>query len=379
MNHASLTSQATSNQSPEPSPAWTANNTPDPSRRSINPKPKQSHLSSHPPSLTSTACLTASTGSAPTTTSTEIKARSKPCTATTWPEQSANYKTSLTNSTKENLMFISDTIKSEVITVTPRLAKQLLEQNTGNRKISAVNLERVKASMTRNEWVMNGEAIKIAQSGKILDGQHRLQAAVDTDTTFPTLIVYGLDNIAQDTMDTGKRRTLADVLQIAGYKNTTNLASIVQSIIRSERHSIRHATTNSATKYPVTNRQAIDRLEREPSLEDLPGIVRGTTKYGMTVRVAGLLFYVFSKIDAEDAQDFFEKFESGAGLERGNPILTLRNQLLTMKQEARGAVNPSYMAALIIKAWNKYRDGESAHMLKFRVGGANPERFPEPH
>lgn len=276
-------------------------------------------------------------------------------------------------------MFISDTIKTEVITVTPRLAKQLLEQNTGNRKISAVNLERVKASMTRNEWVMNGEAIKIAQSGKILDGQHRLQAAVDTDTTFPTLIVYGLDNIAQDTMDTGKRRTLSDVLQIAGYKNTIGLASIVQSIIRAERHSIRHATTNSATKYPVTNRQAIDRLEREPSLEELHGIVRGTTKYGMTVRIAGLLFYMFSKIDAEDAQDFFDKFESGAGLERGNPILALRNQLLTMKQEARGAVNPSYMAALIIKAWNKYRDGDSAHMLKFRIGGANPERFPEPH
>jgi hypothetical protein len=276
-------------------------------------------------------------------------------------------------------LFISDTIKTDVITVTPRLAKQLLEQNTSNRKVSGVNLERVKASMLRNEWVLNGEAIKIAKNGRILDGQHRLHASVETDTTFPTLIVYGLDDIAQDTMDTGKRRTLSDVLQIAGYKNTTNLASIVQSIIRSERHSIRHATTNSATKYPVTNRQAIDRLEREPSLEDLPGIVRGTTKYGMTVRVAGLLFYVFSKIDAEDAQDFFEKFESGAGLERGNPILTLRNQLLTMKQEARGAVNPSYMAALIIKAWNKYRDGESAHMLKFRVGGANPERFPEPH
>lgn len=276
-------------------------------------------------------------------------------------------------------MFISDTIKSEVITVTPRLAKQLLEQNTGNRKVSGVNLERVKASMLRNEWVLNGEAIKIAKNGRILDGQHRLQAAVDTDTTFPTLIVYGLDDIAQDTMDTGKRRTLADVLQIAGYKNTTNLASVIQSIIRSERHSIRHATTNSATKYPVTNRQAIDRLEREPSLEELPGIVRGTTKYGMTVRVAGLLFYMFSKIDAEDAQDFFDKFESGAGLERGNPILALRNQLLTMKQEARGAVNPSYMAALIIKAWNKYRDGENAHMLKFRIGGANPERFPEPH
>lgn len=276
-------------------------------------------------------------------------------------------------------MFISDTIKTEVITVTPRLAKQLLDQNTQNRKVSQVNLDRVKASMLRDEWVLNGEAIKIAKNGRILDGQHRLLASIETDTTFPTLIAYGLEDTAQDTMDTGKRRTLSDVLQIAGYKNTTNLASIVQSIIRSERHSIRHATTNSATKRPVTNREALDRLEREPALEVLHNIVRGTTKYGMTVRVAGLLYYIFSKIDPEDAQDFFEKFESGVGLEHGNPILTLRNQLLAMKQEARGAVNPSYMAALIIKAWNKYRDGEEIRKLTFRIGGANPEKFPEPH
>jgi len=187
-------------------------------------------------------------------------------------------------------LFISDTIKSEVITVTPRLAKQLLEQNTGNRKISKTNLARVKTAMERNEWVLNGEAIKIAKDGRILDGQHRLHASVETDTTFDTLIVYGLDDDTQESMDAGKSRTASDALAIRGYKSTHSLAAITTAIIKAEQWSIKAAVTTASSFYAVTTKQVVDRVEREPALTDLVRTAVKFPKVGLSGKTAGLLY-----------------------------------------------------------------------------------------
>lgn len=276
-------------------------------------------------------------------------------------------------------MFISDTIKSEVITVTPHLANQLLEMNTRNRKISPTNLAKVSLQMQRGEWELNGEAIKVAKDGRILDGQHRLKAAVDTSTTFQTLIVYGLEDHTQATMDTGTPRPLSTLLSLRGYKNGNSLAAIVTAIIRSEQWSISAAVSGGSNKYVVTNQQVFERLELETSLADLPNLVTRVSRIGIPKKTGGLLYYKFSEIDGEDTQDFFDRLHSGAGLERGNPILVLRNSLASLKDNVKGEINQKHVAAITIKAWNKYRLGEELHQLKFRVGGANPERFPEPH
>lgn len=275
-------------------------------------------------------------------------------------------------------MFISDSIKTDVVTITPRLARQLLEQNTGNRKFSPTNLAKVKTVMERGEWTLNGEAVKISKSGRILDGQHRLRAAVETETTFETLLVYGLEDEAQETMDSGKSRTLADILSIRGYKSATATAAITLAIIRSEMWSIRAAVAGGANAYTVTNRQALDRLEREATIADIPKIIAPVRKVGMSGKTAGLLYYVFSGISSEDADHFFEKLTTGADMDRGDPILTLRNLLIAARYQARGEINQTYIAAVTIKAWNRYRAGEGSTQLRFRVGGANPETFPEP-
>lgn len=275
-------------------------------------------------------------------------------------------------------MFISNTIKTEVVTISPETARKLLEQNTRNRKVSKVNYSKVLEAMSKGEWELNGEAIKIARDGRILDGQHRLLVSAENDFTFQTLIVYGLPSETQDTMDTGKSRTASDVLGINGYKSTAALAAIVTGIIRTERWGLRAATTQGTTAYPVTPKQVLARVEDEPSLTELVPTAAPLRKVGLQTKVAGILYYEFSKIDQDDAGYFFERLETGEGLQKGNPILTLRETLLRFKSEVRGQISVGHVAALTIKSWNKFRSGEEAHLLKYRPGGANPERFPEP-
>ncbi|WP_408935957.1 hypothetical protein ACKFRL_04465 [Corynebacterium marquesiae] len=276
-------------------------------------------------------------------------------------------------------MFISNTIKTDIVTITPQLAAQLLEQNTGNRKVSKANYHRVLEAMSKGEWELNGEAIKIARDGRILDGQHRLMVAAENDLTFQTLVVYGLPDETQDTMDTGKARTASDVLAINGYPSSNNLAAIVSGIIRSERWGLKPATAVGATAYPVTPKQVLARVQQEPSLVELMQLtIRIRNKTPLPGKVAGVLYYHFSKIDQQDTDYFFDRLANGDGLERGNPILTLRETLFSLKENTKGARNSQYIAALVIKAWNKYRRGETCSILRYTPGGAKPESFPEP-
>lgn len=276
-------------------------------------------------------------------------------------------------------MVTHNSITTEIKTITLSIAEGILSRNTRNRKISATKLNIVKRSLERGEWVVNGEAIKIASDGTLLDGQHRLTACVETGITFQTLVISGLPAETQTTMDTGKSRTLANVLEIDGYQNSSALASTVAAIIRSERWGNKAALRLGGSAYPVTNGEAMQRLKDEPPLVELQDQVRGITAIGLPNKAATLLYYQLSAIDQEDADYFFEHLITGSNLEKGNPILTLRELLLKNKSERNRINDQSYLGALVIKAWNKYRDGEPAKVLRFTPGGANPESFPVPH
>lgn len=274
-------------------------------------------------------------------------------------------------------MFLSKTFKTDVVTVTPELARKILEQHPSNRSISNANLGRIREAMSAGEWELNGEAIKIDRDGNLIDGQHRLFVSAEYDLTFQTLVVYGLPSETQQTMDTGKSRTPADVLSIAGYPSANNLASITTAIIRSERWGVKSAVSRGNAFYAITAKQVLARIQSEPSLYELMRYAVSVRKCGLPTRIAGLLIYHFSKIDQDDAQYFFDSLRDGDGLERGNPIHTLREHLLSLKSGTRGSVNSTYLTAVTIKAWNKFRMGEECRQLKFRIGGANPEKFPE--
>ena len=133
----------------------------------------------------------------------------------------------------------------------------------------------------------------------------------------------------------------------------------------------------TSSAYPVTSRQVLARVQAEPSIVDIYPLISKTRKLGSGAVVPGALYYAFSGIDADDTEVFFDKLGSGEGLSAGSPILALRNVLISLAGE-RGAINRVYLAALFVKAWNKYRTGEQVFQLKFRTGGANPETFPEP-
>lgn len=268
---------------------------------------------------------------------------------------------------------------ARLIDLTPALAEELLSKNPRNRKISKANYAVVKRAIENGEWAVNGEAIKVSENGYILDGQHRCAAVVETGVTIRTFIIEGLPDETQDTMDTGKSRSLGDILSIHGEANATSLAALIRKFLIADKYGFKATTANTGTGYPVTNKEALAWLDANGWVRDYihPGrAINNAT--GISSATASLLMRTFDEIDAEDSQYFWGRLVDGVRLGEGNPILVLRRQLKTLRDGTKGERNQRYVMALVIKAWNAYREGREIGLLKFRVGGAKPENFPEP-
>lgn len=268
-----------------------------------------------------------------------------------------------------------------VVTMTPAWAVELLDRNTRNRKISRANYNIICRALRNGEWMLNGEAIKIATDGQVLDGQHRLLACAETKVNFQTLLIENLPANTQDTMDTGKSRTLSDILSIRGETNATAVAALVKRHILVERYGnfAKAFVSTVGSGDAMTNHEALAWFEMNGWVRKYatPGKrIAGFTP--LSASSAGMLLWAFETLDSSDSEWFWARVQDGAGLDEGHPVLALRRTFKTVTDDVKGEVNQAYLAAITIKSWNAYRDGNQMQLLRYRPGGAKPEKFPEP-
>lgn len=263
----------------------------------------------------------------------------------------------------------------ELVKVTPDLAHDWLGYNTHNRKLRERVVNAYAADMAAGDWQWNGESVKFAHDGTLLDGQHRLAAVIAAGAEVSMLVVRGLPKEAQDTVDGGAKRKFADVLQLRGESQYTRLASIVR-MVRLWDLGIRRSISGS--NYTPTNAQMFQTLEKYPDLRDLAVAADQVSRgCGLPPSVIGLCWWMFGRLDAEDANFFFDRLRDGQNLAKGDPIYELRRTLDATKS-VRGTRSQNFLTAITVKAWNAYRKGDKIGILRYRPGGANPESFPEP-
>jgi hypothetical protein len=266
-------------------------------------------------------------------------------------------------------------VKVRIATLTPRLAGQLLQRNTHNRSVSTARVDQYAADIRNGNWRMNGEAVKIAHTGQILDGQHRLMAILEADQPIETLFITGLAPEAQETMDQGRSRTLGDVLKLRGEKDYYNLGAATRMVCLYERDGL---PFQAPFKAAPTVHEALRTLERNPDLRDsvkLASSLRRTALIPVST-IAGV-HYLFAIVSADDANDFMTKLLRGENLTADSPIYVLRDRLMVDLQER--ALQPKVKLAFVIRTWNAYQQGEHIKRLMWTPGGASPDRFPAIH
>lgn len=105
-------------------------------------------------------------------------------------------------------------IKSEIISVTPEMAKEFLNYNEQNRRIRQGWINYLAYLILHDEWKVTHQGLAFSDLGRMLDGQHRCHAIVKANKPVPVMISYGWDESVFSAIDCGIKRTDADLTHL---------------------------------------------------------------------------------------------------------------------------------------------------------------------
>jgi len=268
-------------------------------------------------------------------------------------------------------------LQIEVRRITPEIAAQLLEGMPLNRRISERHVASLVRSMKSGAWKEDaGDPVRLNTEGQLIDGQHRMWAVIESGCSFSFVVISGIDSSTQMIMDTGRSRTLADLLRMRGEASPRELAGIISFCAGWLEEGM--VQGNGQRHTTPTIPEGIALLEAHPGLREhlLAGRSVAVKIKGGAARW-GILHYALFAINEDDAELFFELIKTGENLTSGSPILALRRRLLD-DAVSQSKLRAREYTALVFKAWNAYREGRDVKVLSWKPGGATQEKYPTP-
>lgn len=266
-------------------------------------------------------------------------------------------------------------METETVDMTPALAELMMGHNSKNRPITRKKVEQFGRAYKAGDWMFNAQGIIFDRDGALADGQHRLLAIIETGITVPMRVTFGQNPEAFTVLDTGKPRSGADVLKIAGYQYWTNLAAgaRVYSIVTS---------ATPLGNLSITNDAVLEIVRSKPLMAEVCcDAVRIATRLRApsAALVAGLYLIRQCVGNSVKYSDFVDRLAEGTNLSKRDPILVLREMFVTnsfdVKTEAGKPVNSgnkaSRICAAVIICWNKWIQGRTASPTTLRWNGTS--------
>jgi hypothetical protein len=251
---------------------------------------------------------------------------------------------------------------AEWVLVTPEQAEVWMGLNTKNRKLSGPVSSYYAAQMSSGDWIPTGQAIIFGRDGKLLDGQHRLSAIIQSGQPVALLVVRGITPEAFKAIDRGKGRSIGDLLHLTGEANAPMLGCACRYLATFR------ATGRFGKAWGRVSYSAVaEVLLQNPDLRVSAGFAQNYShSHGFSIGSPSLLcvlHYLFSQANKEEAAFFFDRLGTGQELYRENPILQLRN-LLIKNRAANLKYTTDQVGRYCVKAWNTFATGEVRHSLR---------------
>lgn len=246
-------------------------------------------------------------------------------------------------------------------------------KNKSNRPMNRTRVLRYAEDMRRGRWLVNGETIIFDSEGNLLNGQHRLQACIESGATFYSAVCYGVARETFGVIDCGRPRSAGDVLSITGTEYCNQLAAGIR-MCRCVQLGDASFISNSS------NEEVLRFLEENPLIRNSLSVMKlQTATRLLTPRVCIALHFLFSMRDRDQATRFFTDLNEGTELPGSDPVHVLRQIILNtrMREKQRMKLDAFWIAAITVKAWNFRRANASISLLKWTGRGKNPEDFPK--
>lgn len=246
--------------------------------------------------------------------------------------------------------------------VSPEVARYWLANNIGNRALRRTTLNSYVRDMRAGEWVTNHQGIAFAEDNTLLDGQHRLNAIVESGTPVLLMISRGWPKHpdgkrvrTMDTVDVGAGRSLSDLLQLQHGTENPRIVTATARII---------AQISCDFKGNHVGRMSMSGLLLISSLfpDGIKFVAENAPKNkGLRqAEVLGVMAMAYAEW-REKVAEFCRLLTTGAGMADNHPILPLRNYLLGDALKAKGLLVVATAVASHLKLWIEGGQADRLH------------------
>jgi len=108
---------------------------------------------------------------------------------------------------------------TQLIQITPQLAKDYLERNPKNRNVSERLVQKYAQDIQQGQWALTHQGIAFYEDGTLADGQHRLFAIIKADLPVRMMVTSGLKQSDAINIDAHRARSAIDGIKIGGLSD----------------------------------------------------------------------------------------------------------------------------------------------------------------
>lgn len=108
-------------------------------------------------------------------------------------------------------------MKSETMTITPEQAKQWISNQGYNRKLSPKHVKYLADEIKQGRWRVTHQGIAFGDNGKLIDGQHRLQAIIESGIAVQMQVTFGVPVGQFTILDRGMPRDMSTITGIPAF------------------------------------------------------------------------------------------------------------------------------------------------------------------
>jgi hypothetical protein len=191
-------------------------------------------------------------------------------------------------------------MESRVLSITPNMAKVMLDKNMkNNRRLNHNTVKRYACIMKAGGWNLTHQGIAFDTLGQLIDGQHRLEAIVMANVPIKMMATYGVEHAYGEafTIDTGTKRSTQNIMQISGIDDGVykRMSSFVGAYMRMK---IKYNSSQPEAA------QIIAYIDRHyDDLKVIDDIIRGCASGGCKIHtiVAVAIIAAFYRGESEEA------------------------------------------------------------------------------
>lgn len=263
-------------------------------------------------------------------------------------------------------------MQHKIMQVTPKQAAEWLEVNHCNRPLSRAVVEKYTQAIASRRFHLTHQGIAFDTEGYLRDGQHRLQAIVESGQPVKLLVTTGLAPEAVHAIDDGRKRTDQQVLSMAQGEYVSPLVTAVTKEMYSG--AVHFGTGRRRPQPGRLDLIAFYETHRD-AIQHAVSFFRDTTTGTAVSYVIAVLVRASYHGSRKKLDRFAEVLAQGYSREGEEVIIRLRNYILRRRREQRQTqALRDDIYAKTERAIEMHLSGEDGPLTS-----AKDERFPLPH